>query len=305
MKVLITGGCGFIGSHLAEYFQNIATEIRIIDNLRSGYEKNIKGFDTTWIQGSITDRNLVKKAMEDIDYIFHMAAMVSVPESMEKPAECVDINVSGLLNVLEEASAAGAKKIVLASSAAIYGDNLTVPKLETMRAEPKSPYAITKLDGEHYLEMFQHTGRIKTASLRFFNVFGPRQDPKGAYAAAVPIFIEQAFKNEPITIFGDGEATRDFIYIKDIVNALVFVAMNETVSGTYNAGYNSQLTIFELAQKIIAQTNSTSQITYTVERTGDVKHSRASNEKLINAGWKPEYTLDKGLTETITFYQQS
>lgn len=148
--------------------------------------------------------------------------------------------------MLEEASAAGVKKIVLASSAAIYGDNPTVPKLETMYPEPKSPYAITKLDGEYYLNMFRAEGKVNTAAVRFFNVFGPRQDPKGAYAAAVPIFIEKAVKGEDITVYGDGTQTRDFIYVKDIVGALTFVAEHPEVTGVFNAGYGGQITIEEL-----------------------------------------------------------
>jgi nucleoside-diphosphate-sugar epimerase len=194
MKILITGGSGFIGSHIAQHFQSSAEEIRVLDNFRTGYRKNLDGLPVTLIEGSITDRAIVEKAVQGIDYIFHMAALVSVPESMSKPAECVDINVQGLLHVLEAASAAGVKKIVLASSAAVYGDNPTVPKLETMIPEPKSPYAITKLDGEYYLELYRREGKIQSTSIRFFNVFGPRQDPKGAYAAAVPIFIEKALK---------------------------------------------------------------------------------------------------------------
>ena len=154
-KILVTGGAGFIGSHIVEHFQGKAEEIRVLDNLRTGYLHNLNGLDHTFIKGSITDQELVKKAVQGVDYIFHMAAMVSVPESMEKVFECVDINVQGLLHILEEASACGVKKIVFASSAAVYGDNPSVPKLETMLPEPKSPCAITKLDGEHYLEMFR------------------------------------------------------------------------------------------------------------------------------------------------------
>ena len=154
MRILITGGAGFIGSHLIEHFQNDA-EIIVLDNLRSGYRKNLEGFAHQFIEGSITDRAAVDHAMEGVDLVFHLAAMISVPESMAAPSECVDINVNGLLNVLESAAIAGAKKLVLASSAAIYGDNPTVPKMETMIPEPKSPYAVTKLDGEYYLEMFR------------------------------------------------------------------------------------------------------------------------------------------------------
>jgi UDP-glucose 4-epimerase len=303
MRILVTGGSGFIGSHIVEHYQGKAEEIRVLDNLRTGYRKNLDGLDCTFIEGSVTDRELVRKAVQGVDYVFHMAALVSVPESMAKPGECVDINVHGLLNVLEEASAAGVKKLVFASSAAIYGDNPTVPKLESMLPEPKSPYAITKLDGEYYLGMFQSEGRLETAAIRFFNVFGPRQDPKGAYAAAVPIFIEKAIKGEDITIFGDGEQTRDFIYVKDIVGALTFAAETPGVTGVFNAGYGGQITINRLAGQLVANAGSASKVLHAPERPGDVKHSRASADKLIAAGWKPRHTLEEGLAATFDYFK--
>jgi UDP-glucose 4-epimerase len=215
----------------------------------------------------------------------------------------VDINVHGLLNVLEEASAAGVRKLVFASSAAIYGDNPAVPKLESMLPEPKSPYAITKLDGEYYLAMFRQEGRLDTAAIRFFNVFGPRQDPKGAYAAAVPIFIEKAVRGEDITVFGDGGQTRDFIYVKDIVGALTFAAETSGVSGVFNAGYGGQMTINDLADRIVAKSGSATNILHAPERPGDVRHSRASADKLLAAGWKPRHTLDDGLAATFDFFK--
>jgi len=303
MRILITGGSGFIGSHIVEHYQDKAEEIRVLDNLRTGYRHNLDGLKHTFIEGSITDRELVKKAVEGVDYIFHLAALVSVPESMAKPGECVDINVHGLLNVLEEASAAGVKKLVFASSAAIYGDNPTVPKLEDMIPEPKSPYAITKLDGEYYLGMFQREGRLETAAIRFFNVFGPRQDPKGAYAAAVPIFIEKAVKNEDITVFGDGGQTRDFIYVKDIVGALSFAVETPGVVGVFNAGYGGQITINDLANGLISAAGSSSKVLHGPERAGDVRHSRASSEKLRAAGWAPKHTLEEGLGVTLEFFR--
>jgi UDP-glucose 4-epimerase len=303
MKILITGGSGFIGSHIAELYQDKAVEIRVLDNLRTGYRHNLDGLRHTFIEGSITDRELVKKAVEGVDYIFHLAALVSVPESMAKPGECVDINVHGLLNVLEEASAAGVKKLVFASSAAIYGDNPTVPKLESMLPEPKSPYAITKLDGEYYLGMFQNEGKLETAAIRFFNVFGPRQDPKGAYAAAVPIFIEKAVRGEDITIFGDGGQTRDFIYVKDIAGALAFAVETPGVTGVFNAGYGGQITINDLADGLIKAAGSDSRIIHAAERAGDVRHSRASADKLRAAGWIPRHSLDEGLARTLEFFK--
>ena len=305
MKILVTGGAGFIGSHIVELYQDRAEEIRVLDNLRTGYRHNLDGLRHTFIEGSITDRELVREAVRGVDYIFHLAALVSVPESMAKPGECVDINVHGLLNVLEEASAAGVKKLVFASSAAVYGDNPAVPKIETMLPEPKSPYAITKLDGEYYLGMFRSEGRLETASIRFFNVFGPRQDPKGAYAAAVPIFIEKALRGEDITIFGDGGQTRDFIYVKDIAGALSFSVETPGVGGVFNAGYGGQITINDLADKLVKAAGSSSKIVHAAVRAGDVRHSRASADKLRAAGWTPLHTLDEGLARTLEFFQNS
>jgi len=303
MKILITGGAGFIGSHIVEHYQESGAEIRVLDNLRTGYRHNLDGLRYHFIEGSVTDRELVRQAVAGVDYIYHLAAMVSVPESMEKPGECVDINVHGLLNVLEEAATGGVKKLVFASSAAIYGDNPTVPKTETMLPEPKSPYAITKLDGEHYLGMFQREGLLETAALRFFNVFGPRQDPLGAYAAAVPIFIDKAVRGEDITVFGDGGQTRDFIYVKDIVGALVFAAETAGVTGVFNAGYGGQITINDLAAMIIHAAGSSSRMIHEAERPGDVRHSRANADKLRAAGWSPRHSLEEGLVATQAFFQ--
>lgn len=303
MKILITGGAGFIGSHIVEHYQGIAEEIRVLDNLRTGYLHNLVGLEHEMIRGSVTDREVVRRAVQGVDLIFHLAALVSVPESMSKPGECVDINVHGLLNVLEEAAEAGVKKLVFASSAAVYGDNPTVPKVESMLPEPKSPYAITKLDGEYYLEMFQREGRLETAALRFFNVFGPRQDPAGAYAAAVPIFIEKALRNEDITVFGDGGQTRDFIYVKDIVGALVFAVETQGVTGVFNAGYGGQITINQLGEGLIRAAGSTSSLVHLGERPGDVRHSRASAERLRAAGWSPQHTLEDGLQQTLEFFR--
>ncbi len=295
LKLLVTGGAGFIGSHLVEHFQGIASEIIVLDDLRSGHLENLAGLDHNFVHGCITDRALVDSIMPGIDYVFHLAAMISVPESMEKPIECNRINITGLLNVLESAANHGVKKFILASSAAIYGDNPIVPKTEDMIPEPKSPYAITKLDGEYYLEMFRREGRINTASLRFFNVFGPRQDPNSAYAAAVPIFIQKALANEPITIFGDGEQTRDFIFVKDVTSALAHAAKSEDMHGTYNVGYGGSITINQLASEIIRLTGSKSQILHAPERPGDVKHSSANIDRLLNSGWKPSSSLAEAL----------
>ncbi len=301
MRILITGGSGFIGSHIAEYFQGRA-EVRILDNMRSGHRENLAGLDVEFIEGDIRDRLTVAKAMEGVDYVFHLAAMISVPESMTKIVECVEINNTGMIIVLEEAAKAGVKKLCFSTSAAIYGDNPEVPKRESMFPEPRSPYAITKLDGEYYCNMFTQTGKLKTACLRYFNVFGPRQDPKSAYAAAVPIFTAKAVANEPIRIFGDGEQTRDFIYVKDIVAANVFMAMND-FTGVYNIAYGGRITINDLVGTIKRLTGSNSPVEHLPERAGDVKHSMAAVDKLKATGFVPQFSFDEGLAATIEYFR--
>lgn len=255
-----------------------------------------------FIEGDIRDRATVRRAMESVDYVFHLAAMVSVPESMEKIAECVEINDTGMVIVLEEAARAGVRKLCFSTSAAIYGDNPVVPKVETMLPEPKSPYAVTKLDGEYYCRIFTETGRLQTACLRYFNVFGPRQNPKSAYAAAVPIFLEKALANEPLTVFGDGGQTRDFIFVRDVVAANVFMAEHE-FTGVYNVAYGGRITIDDLAKEIIRLTGSSSKILHLAERPGDVRHSMAAVEKLRATGFVPAHTFEEGLAETVKFFR--
>ncbi|MBE6363928.1 MAG: NAD-dependent epimerase/dehydratase family protein [Lentisphaerae bacterium] len=303
MRVLITGGAGFIGSHLVEHFQGKA-DVRVLDNLRSGYRKNIENFDVDFQLGDICDRAAVDKAMEGVDYVFHLAAMISVPESMSKIAECIQINNLGMLNVLESAAEHGVKKLCFSTSAAIYGDNPVVPKIETMFPEPKSPYAITKLDGEYYCKMFTQEGKLQTACLRYFNVFGPRQDPKSAYAAAVPIFIEKALNNEDLTIFGDGEQTRDFVFVKDVVAANAFFAQSE-FTGVHNIAYGGKITINDLASEIIRLTGSKSKIIHLPERAGDVKHSMAAVDKLKATGFVPNHTFAEALAYTIEAWKKN
>lgn len=304
MKILVTGGAGFIGSHIVEYFQGRA-EVCVLDNLRSGFKHNLAGFQHEFIQASILDRDAVRKAVRGVDYVFHLAAMISVPESMAKPTECNHLNTNGTLVVLEEAAKAGVKKLVFSSSAAIYGDNPVVPKAETMLPEPKSPYAITKLDGEYYCKMFAEERRLPTACLRYFNVFGPRQDPKSQYAAAVPIFIDRALRGEPLTIFGDGEQTRDFIYVKDIVAANVFFATQSSAMGVFNVAYGGHITIKDLCTTICQLTGSRSEINHAPERAGDVKHSMAAIDRLRAAGFTPVSDFRTGLQATIQFFKET
>ena len=302
-KVVVTGGAGFIGSHIVEYWIQQGAEVHIIDNLRSGFLSNVELFPAAiFHQSSVTNRELVFKVLEDADYVHHLAALVSVPESVEKPHECVEININGLLNVLDAAKEFGVNKIVFSSSAAVYGDNPESPKTISMKPQPKSPYGITKLDGEYYLQMYNEMYEMGTVSLRYFNVFGPRQDPKSQYAAAIPIFISHAIKNEPITIYGNGEQTRDFIFIKDVVKANILAATNPNVNGVFNLALGKP-TINQIANEIIKITGSKSEIIYEKERAGDIKHSLASIKETVDElKFQPFYTLGEGLKETINSF---
>jgi len=301
MKVVITGGAGFIGSHIAEYFADRGDSVTVLDNLRTGNIKNIENLDVKFVNGDVRDRSLLKEILYKTELVFHLAAMVSVPESLEKPEECIDINCLGLLNVLKESATAGVRKLCFSSSSAIYGDNPSSPKIETMIPEPKTPYAVTKLDGEYYCEIYLKNSSLKTVSLRYFNVFGPRQNPKSQYAAAVPIFTSNAVENSPIKVFGDGEQTRDFIYVKDVVAANVFMGMNN-FTGVYNVGYGTSITVNKLIGKIKIKTNSSSKIDYLAERTGDVKHSMADVSKLNSIGFRSISTFEKGLDDTVSYF---
>lgn len=304
IKVVITGGAGFIGSHIVDYWLSKDAEVHVIDNLRSGNIQNIEFFgNVIFHEISITDREAIFDILDNVTYIHHLAAMISVPESIQRPLECVNINVNGLLNVLDAAAKHKVKMIVHSSSAAIYGENPETPKDISMLPRPKSPYGITKLDGEYYLQVYQENYGLKGTALRYFNVFGPRQDPKSQYAAAIPIFINKAIKNEPIIIYGDGEQTRDFVYVKDVVQANILAVTNEKATGVFNVGRGDSITINEIAKLIINETNSSSKIIYKEPRTGDIKHSLSSiNFTTLNLGYKPKYTLSDGLKETIKYF---
>ena len=301
-RVLITGGAGFIGSHLARHFAAMG-EVTVLDDLRTGHARNLDGVACRFVRGSILDDDALREAVAGAAEVYHLAAMVSVPESVAKPAECAELNTEGTRRVLAAAQVAGARKVVLASSAAIYGDNPMVPKLETMAPEPKSPYAETKLAGERLLEAYRISHGIGTTSLRFFNVFGPRQDPRSAYAAAVPIFIAKALRGEPIGIHGDGGQTRDFVHVADIVGALAHAGASAEMHGTYNVGYGRSLTILELAREILRLTGSRSRIEHLPPRAGDVRDSLASNERLLASGWRPRSSVALGLAETIEYFR--
>lgn len=298
MKILVTGGAGFIGSHIVEQLHGRA-EVRVLDNLRSGHRHNLAGFRSEFIEGSILDREAVRRAMAGVDYVFHLAAMVSVPESMLQPVECVEVNTTGTLIVLEEAARAGVKKLAFSSSAAIYGNNPAGPKVETMMPEPVSPYAVTKLDGEFYCAMFAREKKLATVSLRYFNVFGPRQDPRSQYAAAVPAFLERALKNEPLTIYGDGEQTRDFVPVQTVAAANIFLATQSAATGVCNVAGGEAITINQLATAICELADSRSEIRHAAERAGDVKHSRADITRLRAAGFVDKVDFTAALRTTV------
>jgi UDP-glucose 4-epimerase len=303
MRVLITGGAGFIGRHITEYFQDRA-EVRVLDNLRSGLKSNLAGLKCELIIGSILDRDLVTEATRGVDFVFHLAAMVSVQESVQKPNECTEINVGGTAIVLEEAARARVKKLIFSSSAAIYGDSPIIPKVESMRAAPESPYAAAKDEAERQCRSFTDQGRLSTVCLRYFNVFGPYQSPASEYSAAVPAFIAKAFRNQPITIFGDGRQTRDFVYVKDVVAANAFFALKSEAIDVFNVGCGKKITIADLALTIRNLTGSSSTIQYESERPGDVKDSVAGVDKIQHAGFRPICDLAAGLRTTIEFFRK-
>ena len=303
MRVLITGGAGFIGRHICEHFQHRA-EVRVPDNLRSGFESNLSGLKCQLIVGSILDRDVVKEVIKGVDFVFHLAAMVSVQQSVQKANECAEINAGGTAIVLEEAPRARVKKLICSSSAAIYGDNPTIPKIETMPTEPKSPYATSKHEAERQCRSFTDQRRLATVSLRYFNVFGPYQNPRSEYSAAVPAFIENAIRNEAITIFGDGRQTRDFIYVKDVVEANAFFALKSQATGVFNVACGQQLTITDLALTSRNLAESSSAIECGAERPGDVKHSLAGVDKTQSAGFRPVCDLTEGLRATIEFFRK-
>ncbi|MFC1544540.1 NAD-dependent epimerase/dehydratase family protein [Gemmatimonadota bacterium] len=301
MRILVTGGAGFIGSHLVEHFHT-EHEVVVVDNLRSGYRGNLEGLKHKFHQVSITDREQLFPLFEAVDRVFHLAAMISVPESLEKPSECVLINTQGTLNVLEAAREYGVKRVVFASSAAVYGDNPVVPKGEDMLPEPKSPYAVTKLDGEYYLKIFEDEWGVGAGSLRFFNVFGPRQDPQSQYAAAIPIFIHRALRGEDITVFGDGSQVRDFVYVKDVVQACVLAS--EKSGPVCNVARGENITINDIARQIIELTGSSSRLVHTDPRPGDIHTSYADISRLKARGYSPEPDQCQSLLATIRYFEQ-
>jgi len=302
-KVLLTGGAGFIGSHLAKRWASEGARIVVLDSLRSGSRDNLTDVSHEFVEGDVRDVSVVRKAMEGCRYVHHLAAMVSVPESMEKPGEAEEINAGGTLAVLEEAKKAGVEKVVFSSTCAIYGMVDRPAHRESDAPAPASPYAISKLAGEGYMNLFDESYGTPTAALRYFNVYGPGQDPNSAYAAAVAAFASRAKNQQQLMIYGDGEQTRDFVFIDDVVEANVRAA--KSVCGLYNIGCGERLTIKNLAEQIVAQSASNSEIVHAEPRAGDVRHSRADMTKTKEAfDWQPSTPLANGLAQTLETFSK-
>ena len=298
MKILVTGGAGFIGSHIIEHFNaDSDAEILVLDNLSTGNPANLEPFRCRFVEGSIEDTDMVMECCKGVDYIFHMAAMVSVPESMDHPDRCVAINVTGTLNVLKAAAENGVKKEMFSSSCSVYGEPETMPISEATPTDPMSPYALSKLDGEYYMKMLSNVWGIECGVMRYFNVYGPRQNPKSQYAAAIPIFVTRALKGDDILIYGDGTQTRDFVFVKDVVGANVHMMTHGR--GPFNVGTGVSISIQELAETIVRETGSSSKIINVDPRPGEVLHS-CSDPSQINAdGFVAKTNLADGLRQTI------
>jgi len=304
MKVVVTGGAGFIGSNIAEELAK-KYEVVIVDDLSSGKLENIRGLNLEFVRGCVTDIDLLKKVFRDAEYVFHQAAIASVQKSLEDPLKVEEVNVRGTLCVLIAARDADVEKVVFASSAAVYGDSPELPKRENMTPQPKSPYAVSKLAGEYYCEVFNEVYGLKTVSLRYFNVYGPRQDLTSEYAAVIPRFLIRSLAGKPLVIYGDGNQTRDFVFVKDVVNANI-LAMEKNVCGVFNVASGKAVSINELAEVVMKVVGKNVEVVYERERKGDVRHSLGDISKARTfLGYVPEYSLEEGLRITLKWLIQS
>ncbi len=306
MVYLVTGGCGFIGSHIAEKLVFEGNRVKILDNLSSGHEKNISSIknEIELIKADIRDIPAVTSAMSNVDHVFHEAALVSVFDSVTRPRENHDINITGILNVLTAARDAGVKRVVFASSAAVYGNNPVLPKCEVMKSEPESPYGLAKVTSEYYLALFSRLYGLETVSLRYFNVYGPRQDPNSVYSGVISRFVEAVLRGSSPVVFGDGMQTRDFIFVDDVVQANI-LAMNTPGIGkgdVFNIGSGTQTSLIELIEILNSLTGRTFNIEFSKPRAGDLKHSYADislvKQKLL---FSPKHGLREGLRKLLDY----
>jgi len=309
--VLVTGGAGFIGSHLVRALIGVGRKIRVLDDFSTGKRENLADVleQIELVEGDIRDRTTVEAAIRDTDVVFHQAALPSVPRSIEDPIASNEVNVTGTLNVLVAAERAGVRRVVYASSSSAYGANPELPKREEMTPNPLSPYAVSKLTAEQYGRVFYRIYGLETVALRYFNVFGPRQDPESPYSAVIPKFIGWLERGESPRIEGDGEQTRDFTYVDNVVRANLLAAEAPNVGGeVFNIACNGRVSINELATKLseMISPNAPIQAIHEEARPGDVKHSLASIDKAERIlGYAPVVGFDEGLKRTVEWFRRS
>ena len=307
--VLVTGGAGFIGSHLVRRLLNDNYSVRVLDNLATGKLENLAPVqnDIEMINGSIADESAVSRAVRGVDFILHQAAIPSVPRSVRDPIGSNQINVDGTLLLLNAARQAGVQRMVYAASSSAYGNTPILPKVETMRSEPLSPYAVAKLAGENYCRAFTHVYGLETVALRYFNVFGPRQDPMSEYAAVIPKFILALLNNEPITIHGDGEQSRDFTYIDNTVDGNMRAMSSSNASGEMmNLACGASFTLNEMVRALEEITGRKANVQYVDKRTGDVKDSLADIDKARRLlDYEPLVSFREGLERTVKYFQDT
>jgi UDP-glucose 4-epimerase len=305
-SAVVTGGAGFIGSHLTEELLKRGYQVTVFDNLSTGKRSNIehlvKGREASFVEGSVTDLGMLRKTLSGADIIFHQAAIASVPGSIRDPGPSHAANATGTLNVLIAAADCGVKKVVCASSSAVYGDSPVLPKVESMAPDPRSPYAVTKLVGEYYARVFREIHGLAIASLRYFNVYGPRQDPNSPYAAVIPLFFRKVLSGEPPVIYGSGEQSRDFVYVTDVVTANILAA-ESGATGVFNIGSGKSVAVNRLAQLIIDLAgNSSIRAAHREARTGDILHSVADISRARGFGYEPSHSLEDGLRKTLSAF---
>jgi len=305
---LVTGGAGFIGSHIAETLAERGEAVRVLDNFLTGKKENLTSFrgKIELVEGDIRDFETCRRASRGADYILHQAALPSVPRSVENPLLANEINVTGTLNVLLAARQAKVKRVVFASSSSVYGDDPRLPKREGMEGHPLSPYAATKLAGENYCRVFNLIYGLSTVGLRYFNVFGPRQDPFSQYAAVIPNFILKILKGESPTVYGDGEQSRDFTYVSDIVEANLLAATAEGVSGeVFNIACGQKTTVNRLVQEINGILGTRINPVHQDARPADVRHSLADIGRAQESiRYRPRFSFRQGLEQTIDVFRK-
>ncbi len=305
MRALVTGGAGFIGSHIVRRLLEGGHDVVVLDNFFSGKRENLAEIakDVRVVEGDVRDLDMVEKTAAGCELIFHEAAIVSVPFSVERPQESHDVNIQGTLNVLQAARKSGSRRVVFASSAAIYGEEPTLPKSEAMRPEPMSPYGVEKITGEHYLATWSKLFAVETVALRYFNVFGPRQDPKSAYSGVISIFVDRILAGSPITFFGDGSQVRDFVYVANVVDANILAGTGDAakVSGrAFNVACGKRTTLLELASLIERAAGRTVERSFKDARAGDIKESLADISRARDAlGYEPKVEVLEGLKRLV------